>query len=639
MSRSCTSACLRFKQDDRLLHVHLLTNLLPRAARLLGFPAGVGALIDHRTRQRLVLSGVLSTLLALLDMLGVLAMLPMLQYITGQSVDSGALGVVNSMLGEPSLSVLVAAMAALIVGAFIVKDVCALFVRRWQLRFMAHQQVDISAGLLESFLTSPYAWHLRDNTSDKLWTVTGAVSQGYVGGISAALSALSETLTITFIFASLLVISPAAALAAAAYFGIAAWVIQAVIRPRITAAGKRTREASQLMSKTSLEGLTAVKEIKLRRAHEGFVEAFRNSSRANADAQVQAGVLNQIPQYFLEIVFILGVGLLAVGAAIGAEGQQGLVLLGLFVAAGTRILPSSIRLINALGGIRYARSPLAHMTQVHHVLAETRAEELAAVQASANPEGDIRVNDVRFAYSDALDVDVLRGATVIIPEGTTLAVVGGSGAGKSTLVDVLLGLLRPTSGTITAGGVSIYDNLPAWQDRIAAVPQDVTLLDVSIADNIAFDEVPDPERLESAVQRAQLTDLIASLPDGLDTQAGERGKRLSGGQRQRVGIARALYRNPSVLILDEATSALDNETERRFTETIDGLKGMMTMIVVAHRLSTVRHCDSLIFMEAGRVATQGSFEEVRSRNAEFAHLVALGSLSASSDREDTEVGA
>lgn len=612
-----------------------MTNLLPKAARLLGFPAGVGALIDQRTRKRLILSAVLSMLLALLDMAGVLAMLPMLQYITGQPVGEGALGVINRALGEPSLGVLVGAMAALIVGAFIVKDIAALFVRRWQLSFMAHQQVEVSSGLLESFLTSPYAWHLRDNTSDKLWTVTGAVGQGYVGGISAALSALAETLTITFIFGSLLVISPVAATAAALYFGIAAWLIQAVIRPRITAAGTRTREASQVMSKTSLEALTAVKEIKLRRAHAGFVEDFRNSSRASADAQVQAGVLNQIPQYFLEIVFILGVGLLAVGAAVGSQGQEGLVLLGLFVAAGTRILPSSIRLINALGGIRFARSPLAHMTLMHRLLSDLRAEELAAVKTDVRPAGDIAVRDVYFAYSDAPDVDVLRGTTVDIPEGSTLAVVGSSGAGKSTLVDVLLGLLEPTAGTVTAGGVSIRDNLPAWQDRIAAVPQDVTLLDVSIAENIAFDEEPDPERLNSAVERAQLTDLIANLPDGLATQAGERGKRLSGGQRQRVGIARALYRNPSVLILDEATSALDNETERRFTETIDSLKGTMTMIVVAHRLSTVRHCDSLIFMESGRVATQGTFEEVRQQNVEFAHLVALGSLSASMRTEPT----
>ncbi len=172
----------------------------------------------------------------------------------------------------------------------------------------------------------------------------------------------------------------------------------------------------------------------------------------------------------------------------------------------------------------------------------------------------------------------------------------------------------------------MFDNLPAWQRQLAVVPQEVTLLDTSIRENIAFDEDMDPERLRLAIERAQLDDLVADLPEGLDTAAGERGMRLSGGQRQRIGIARALYRNPSLLVLDEATSALDNETERRITDTIEGLHGVVTVVVVAHRLSTVRHCDRLVFMESGRVASCGTFEEVRAANPTFARLVQLGSL-------------
>ena len=179
---------------------------------------------------------------------------------------------------------------------------------------------------------------------------------------------------------------------------------------------------------------------------------------------------------------------------------------------------------------------------------------------------------------------------------------------------------------MTAGAVSIFDNLPAWQKQLAVVPQEVSLLDTTIRDNIAFDEPLDEDRLEDVIERAQLSDLIADLPDGLDTDAGERGMRLSGGQRQRVGIARALYRNPSLLVLDEATSALDNVTERRITETIAGLHGDVTVVVVAHRLSTVRQCDALAFMEQGRVVSYGTFEQVRDSNEAFAELVALGKL-------------
>lgn len=604
----------------------ILSRALPRLARLIGFPRGTGALIDTLTRRRLVLSAGLSALLALLDMAGVVAMLPMMQYVTGQPIDSGALGFVNRVLGEPSLRVLVGSIALIIVSAFIFKDVAALVVRRWQLAFMANQQVTISTALLEAYLTGPYAWHLRDNTSDKLWTVSGAVGLGYAGGLTSALAAFTEILTIGFIFTSLLFMSPTVSIAAAVYFGLAAWVVQRMIRPRILLAGQRTLRASKEITQASLQSLTAVKEIKLRQAHGQFVDDFRKASHNNAEAGAHAAILNEIPKYFLEIVFVLGVGLLAVSATSSSSSADSLVLLGIFVAAGTRVLPSSVRLINALAGVRFARAPLEHMVGEHEQLTRGRAHEVAAVVTDSIPRGDIQIQDLRFAYADRPDVQVLRGVNLEIPAGSSLAVVGSSGAGKSTLVDILLGLHQPTAGQITAGGVPVFDNLPGWQRQLAVVPQEVVLLDGTIRENIAFDEAIDDERLARAVSRAQLADLIEALPDGLDSEAGERGMRLSGGQRQRIGIARALYRDPSLLVLDEATSALDNETERRLTETIEALKGSMTMVIVAHRLSTVRHCDALAFMHQGVVVSHGTFEEVQRENAEFAHLVALGAL-------------
>lgn len=599
---------------------------LRRLAGLLGFPPGTGELIDQPTRKRLVVSIALSTMLALLDMVGVIAMLPMMQYVTGRPLDTGAVGRVSQLLGEPSPRVLVLSLALLIFGTFVVKDVAALLARRWQLRFMARQNVAVSAAMLEGYLTAPYWWHLRQNTGDKLWTIQGAVSMGYAGGLSSALSALTEILTISFIFTSLLVISPLTALSAAAYFGLAAFVVQRMIRPRILAAGERTREASQAVSKASLQALTAAKEIKLRRAHSSFVDQFRSKSLEGAEAEVHASILTTLPSYFLEIVFVLGIGLLAAVATTGGSAEDGLVLLGLFVAAGTRVLPSSVRLIAALSGVRYAHAPLWQLVGLSRLMREALATEVSRVVTDEVPHGDLAIRGLRFAYPDRPDVDVLRGVDLDIPMGTSLAVVGTSGAGKSTLVDLILGLHHPSSGDITAGGVSVFANLPAWQQKLAVVPQEVSLLDTTISENIAFDEDVEEGRLKDAIGRAQLDDLVADLPSGIDTEAGERGMRLSGGQRQRVGIARALYRNPSLLVLDEATSALDNLTERRITETIQGLHGEVTVVVVAHRLSTVRQCDALAYMENGEVVAYGSFEEVRAANPHFARLVELGSL-------------
>ena len=602
--------------------------IVGRAARVLGVPPGTGELIDLETRRRLLISIGGAVVLSLLDTLGVLAMLPMMQYITAQDPDAGALGVVNDLLGQPSEGVLVAALAGLIVGAFVLKDVFSILFRWWQLTFMARNQVAIQARILEGYLVGPYAWHLTKNTSDKLWTVQSAVGIGFAGGIGAMLGVVTEILTITFIFISLLFISPMATAGAIIYLGGAAFIVQRVIRPRILRASQRNLESSKAVSKSSLQSLTAVKEIKLRHAHKPFVDTFATASDKGARAGVTASLLGEIPKYFLEIVFIVGVGLLAVGAATGNSSGDSLTLLAIFVAAGTRILPSAVRLINSVAGIRFARAPLAHLVAENRMQEDARRAEHAARVTDEVPQGDVHVRGLTFAYADQPDELVLRGVDLDIPSGRTIAMVGSSGAGKSTFVDILLGLHRPSSGTITAGGVSIFDNLPAWQRRLAVVPQDVTLLDETLGSNIAFDEELDTVRLAEAVERAQLSDLVRSLPNGLDTEIGERGVRLSGGQRQRIGIARALYRRPALLVLDEATSALDNETERRLTETIEGLKGSMTIVIVAHRLSTVRHADQLVFMSRGRVETVGTFDEVRAANAEFAHLVELGSLAA-----------
>ncbi|UFN46565.1 ABC transporter ATP-binding protein [Nocardioides okcheonensis] len=597
-----------------------------RAARLLGIPPGTGELVTDETRRKLLLSGGGSIVLSLLDTLGVVAMLPMMQYITDQDRDSGALGVVNRLLGEPGDRVLVGVLALIIVGAFVVKDLFALVFRWWQLGFMAHNQVAIQARLLEGYLTGPYAWHLTKNTSDKLWTVSGAVGLGYTSGLTATLGFFTEVLTIGFIFVSLLFVSPVATLAALVYFGLAGLVVQRVIRPRILQASQRNLEASQAVSKSSLQALTAVKEIKLRQAHGPFVATFTEASDMGARAGATASWLSEVPKYFLEMVFIVGVGLLAIGASSTSSSGESLTLIGIFTAAGTRILPSAVRLINALAGIRFARAPLAHVVQENRALQDERNAEAAARVTDVVPTGDVEVRGLTFAYADQPEDHVLRGVDLDVPQGRTIAIVGSSGAGKSTFVDILLGLHRPAAGSITAGGTSIFDNLPDWQRQLAVVPQDVTLLDETLRANIAFDEEVDEARLDEALERAQLSDLVRSLPLGLDTEVGERGVRLSGGQRQRIGIARALYRRPRLLVLDEATSALDNETERRLTETIEGLKGTMTIVIVAHRLSTVRHSDRLVFMSQGRVATVGTFDEVAADNAEFARLVELGQL-------------
>ncbi len=596
------------------------------AARLCGFPRGVGDLVSAATRRKLVGSLLGSFLLSVLDMVGVLAMLPMMQFISGAATDQGALGLIDRVLGNPGRTTLVTALAAIIVGAFVIKDCIAIVLRRWQLHFMAAQEAETSVQLLNGLLVGPYERHLQRSTSDRLWLVSQAVTIGFSGGLTAALGLITEVLTIGLLVISLVIVSPVPTLLATIYFGIAGVVLQRTVRKRSRVVGERNSIFSQRAVGLSMQALGAAKEIKLRRAHEPFVAEYAAAENAAAHSRATAVLLLEIPKYFLEIVFVIGIGVLALTATTADSGQSALVVLGVFVAAGSRILPSTVRLIAATSGIRFATAPLEILVREHQDQTDALNREHDRVVTSAVPRGNIRVRDVTFVYADRPGELVLRGIDLDIPSGRSVAIVGSSGAGKSTLVDILLGLQHPRSGSVTAGGVEVFDNLPAWQQRLAVVPQEVYLLDQSLGRNIAFDQEPDPTKLARVVRRAQLGDLVASLPDGLDTEVGERGDRLSGGQRQRIGIARALYRDPEVLVLDEATSALDNDTERRLTGTIEELAGSITIVIVAHRLSTVRHCDALVFMKDGRVQDVGTFDEVIHTNADFANLVRLGDL-------------
>ncbi|MFQ6173034.1 ABC transporter ATP-binding protein [Oryzobacter sp. R7] len=590
-------------------------------------PPGLGALFSPSTRRRLALAAAGSVGLSLLDTIGVLATLPLFQVVAGVPVDEGALGTVSRVTGVTGQRSLVLLVCGFVIAVFVTKSVLAFLFRRWQVHFLADQQAVTSASVLRRYLSAPYAFHLRRTPAELLRTVNDGIAMTYTG-VVAGLQVLVELSNIVFVMAALVVVAPWPALFTLVYFGTAGYLLQRLTRRRLRAAGARVIEAATDAYRLALQSLNAVKEIRLRDAAGTFSDRYLDARRRSAHAGAAGAVWSEFPKYFFDVIFVTGVGLLAAGL-FATGGEDALVTLGLFVAAGSRLLPSLVRLLGSVGTTRVADQPMRLVIDELRDLEAAERELGSRARAEGPvPAGDLRVEDLWYRYPGS-DVDVLRGVDLTVPVGTSLAVVGSSGAGKSTFVDLLLGLHEPTRGRITAGGRDVMDNLVGWQSTLAVVPQDVYLADASLAANIAFGERPedvDDALVLECVRRANLEHVVAELPEGLHSWVGERGVRLSGGQRQRVGIARALYRRPRLLVLDEATSALDNKTERSVTETIGSLSGDITVVVVAHRLSTVRHADRLVYLDGGVVRAQGSFDEVRRQNADFAELVALAAL-------------
>lgn len=612
-----------------------------RITSLNGRRHGLGLLFDRRTRWQLVLALIGSVAVALLEVASVLAILPFIQVMTGVPDDTGTLGMVSDFLGNPSRDRLATLLALFVVLGFTFKAVATAAYRWWSLTFIAVQELETSKRLLTHLLRGPYAVHLRRSQGDLIRIVGDAAGQSY-GAVAASISFLTEVVSLSLLLTGLLITMPVPTLAAIAYFGVAATVLLRFTQTRVAQGGEAMLWSSAVSYVMAQNALAGVKEIKVRDSAMHFVDEFGESRMVGIRGRRSSTFFSELPRLALEVLFILGVAASA-ALLVSQEGAQSAVAkLALFAVAGYRMLPSLGRLIQAVGAIRVGTKGL-DIVLPELALAAATTEQLPDPRRERRPlpfARSIELEDVSFAYDAG--PEVVRGATLSLAPGTSLALVGPSGAGKSTLVDLVLGLLEPTSGRITVDGTDISDAMLSWQDNLAMVPQDVVLFNGTLAANIAFDQRGpeiDEAQLTTAIEQAQLGDLVASMPDGLHTELGGDGVRLSGGQRQRVGIARALYRRPRVLVLDEATSALDNVTERRISDVISTLQGDITLIIVAHRLSTVRHCDSLAYLENGQVQAVGTFDEVRRANANFAHMVRLGSLDVPVHEPDAAAGA
>jgi ATP-binding cassette subfamily C protein len=535
---------------------------------------------------------------------------------------------VATMLPWHSAQARIVALTGLVALFYVVKNLFALGMEYFSHKVVGESVVALKNKMMRGYLAMPYPFYLRRNSADLIWNVDTAVDRVCQEAMSAAVIVASEILAAASIAAVLLYTAPKITLIAGCLLGGGLALLLKLTRSLASRYGYGRDRLSRAILRDLQQTFGGVKEIKVIGREEFFAGVLEQKLRGILKLGYLAKTLQASAPLFTETLFVGGALLvIALLSAKGVVRSEGLPLLALFSYAAFRIVPSVNRVAWGVNQIRGAARSANNLYDDYRLIAG-----LERVSADGDDGHAVMLNSaielerVSFAYPEA-EYPALHEISLTIRRGESIGIVGPSGAGKSTLADLLVGLLRPSSGRILIDGQDLFDRRYAWKHRVGYVPQSIFLLDESLTRNIAFgvaDAEISVERVRAVVRMVQLEQLVATLPAGLDTVVGERGVRFSGGERQRVGIGRALYHDPDLLVFDEATSALDQATEAEVTRAIESLQGRKTLLVIAHRLATVRHCDRLVFIADGRIRACGRYDELMRDVDEFRRMATAG---------------
>lgn len=490
----------------------------------------------------------------------------------------------------------------------------------WSINYFSYLQTHrVSVRLLRQYLYRPYSFYLDNNTSELSKNILNEINRSIGGTILPALNVLSKLLVTLFIFILLVYIDPKIALFSTVVLAFAYGLIYKFVRKKLQNIGVETNEANFQMYKIANESMSGIKDIKLRGIEEEFVHRFNIPSEKFGTYLAQRTVISLLPRYLLEVIAFSGIiSVMIFFVSTGYTTAEILPIVSLYAMAGFRLLPAVQQVYS---GITIFKFNLPALENLYSDLSKTTIEsEDFEDRVPLKIHEKITINNLSFSYIDNKN-PILKKINFSIDVNTTIGIVGSTGSGKTTLIDLLLGLLSPDSGSICLDGVEIDDtNMRSWQQGLGYVPQSIYLNDDTIERNIAF-AVPlekiDKALIKKAAKLANLDKFISTLPNQYETFVGERGIRLSGGQRQRIGIARALYHNPSVLFLDEATSSLDSITENAIMDAIHNLSHKKTIIMIAHRITTLKECDVIHIMKNGSIVDSGTYQELLEGNSSF----------------------
>jgi ABC-type multidrug transport system fused ATPase/permease subunit len=495
-------------------------------------------------------------------------------------------------------------------------------------RFTFASGADLSSEVYRRTLYQPYNVQVARNSSEVISGITNKVGGTVLGIMFPMMTLISATVSLFATLIALLIIDPWLAISACCGFGACYGIITWVSRRRLRSNSRRIATEHTFVVKALQEGLGGIRDVLLDGSQPVYCDVYRRAEQALRRAQGDNIFIGQSPRFSMEAIGMVLIAILAFGLSRQLHGVAAtLPVLGALALGAQRLLPALQQVYSAWATIAGSHASLEDTVEL---LDQPLPEDVALPRPPPLPfSGEIRFENVCFRYAKE-GPWILDHVNFTLLKGTRVGLIGGTGSGKSTTLDLLMGLLQPNEGTISVDGQELQGrSVRAWQACIAHVPQSIFLADTTLMQNIAFGIPPqdiDPDRVRLAAQRAQICDFIESMPLGFQSLAGERGVRLSGGQRQRIGIARALYKDASVLVLDEATSALDNSTERSVMDSIDGLSRDLTILMIAHRLSTVRRCDTILELEYGRLVGHGPFDELLKSSASFQRMAAAGKI-------------
>ena len=575
-------------------------------------------------RRQLAVMLFVFVFVSVLEALGIGLIGPFLSIVSDPSIvnDKPALNSLVSFFGLESDRQIILASAVVVLSMFCFKSLAYFLCKVYIYRFSYRQKQELEARLVHTYLNISYLFHLDRNSATLIKNLAFESIQFTMNCLIPLLEIVSNTLVVILLL-GLLAITDFSLVLMVLGVLLPVFLIFARVSRRIRGWGRIKSTAQGGMIRSINHGLGGLKETKVLGCEAYFERDLLTYSKQFSEASTLVDGLQLMPKVAIETVLVVFLILFVLVSqlVLGRSLEELTAVMGVFAVASIRMIPASSQILNAVGRMRamsYALDMLYKDLKEIEAYGVPTAQLMPvsdgrlARQAASKFDKSVSLQDVTFYYPNT-DEPAIENISLDIRKGESIALVGKSGSGKTTLVDIILGLLNPSSGDILVDGQSVYSDLRAWQNLLGYIPQSIFLTDETIAQNIAFgipkDEI-DYDRVTIAVKAAQLEDLIEQLPEGLETMVGERGMRISGGQRQRVGIARALYYGREILVLDEATSALDSETEKLVSDAINSLAGDKTLIIIAHRVSTIEHCDRVYRLESGRLQQSGTYEEV-----------------------------